>query len=70
MLTGPEALAAYLAKIPAGDAIAVEWAGDGGPPDPTPTALGLFHPAAGAATLVYGAAAPGATSFPTSAGGR
>ena len=52
VLAGPEALAAYLAKVPAGDAIAVEWAGDGGPPDPTPTALGLFHPAAGAATLV------------------
>ena len=56
VLAGPEALAAYLAKIPAGDAIAVEWAGDGGPPDPTPAALGLFHPAAGAATLVYGGA--------------
>ena len=56
VLAGPDALAAYLAKIPAGDAIAVEWAGDGGPPDPTPAALGLFHPAAGAATLVYGAA--------------
>jgi DNA polymerase I len=55
-LAGPEALAAYLEKIPAGDAIAVEWAGEGGPPDPTPTALGLFHPAAGAATLVYGGA--------------
>ena len=56
VLAGHEALAAYLAKVPAGDAIAVEWAGDGGPPDPTPAALGLFHPAAGAATLVYGAA--------------
>jgi DNA polymerase-1 len=55
-LAGSEALAAYLEKIPAGDAIAVEWAGDGGPPDPTPAALGLFHPAAGAATIVYGAA--------------
>jgi DNA polymerase-1 len=56
VLAGPDALATYLAKVPAGDAIAVEWAGDGGPPDPTPAALGLFHPAAGAATLVYGAA--------------
>jgi DNA polymerase-1 len=56
VLADSDALAAYLEKIPAGDAIAVEWAGDGGPPDPTPTALGLFHPAAGAATLVYGAA--------------
>jgi len=56
VLAGSEALAAYLEKIPAGDAIAVEWAGDGGPPDPTPAALGLFHPAAGAATIVYGAA--------------
>jgi DNA polymerase-1 len=57
VLAGPEALAAYLEKIPAGDAIAVEWAGERGPPDPTPAALGLFHPAAGAATLVYAAAA-------------
>ena len=64
VLAGPEALAAYLAKVPAGDAIAVEWAGDGGPPDPTPTALGLFHPAAGAATLVYGAAAPASDELP------
>ena len=55
VLADAEALAAYLEKIPAGDAIAVEWAGEGGPPDPTPAALGLFHPAAGAATLVYGA---------------
>ena len=71
VLAGPEALAAYLAKVPAGDAIAVEWAGDGGPPDPTPAALGLFHPAAGAATLVLRpAGSPGATRFPTSAGGR
>ena len=64
VLAGPEALAVYLAKVPAGDAIAVEWAGDGGPPDPTPAALGLFHPAAGAATLVYGAGTSGSDALP------
>src|SRR5262245_2390525 len=55
-LAGPDALAAYLAKIPAGEAIAVEWVGDGGPPEPAPSALGLFHPAAGGVTLALGEA--------------
>ncbi len=53
VLADAAALGAYLSKLPAGDPIAVEWAGESGPPDPTPTALGLFHPAAGPATLVY-----------------
>jgi DNA polymerase-1 len=70
VLAGPEALAAYLEKIPAGDAIAVEWAGEGSPPDPTPAALGLFHPAAGAATLVYGAAGGAGSDALPDFGGR
>ena len=53
VLADAGALGAYLSKLPAGDPIAVEWVGESGPPDPTPTALGLFHPAAGPATLVY-----------------
>jgi DNA polymerase I-like protein with 3'-5' exonuclease and polymerase domains/5'-3' exonuclease/intein/homing endonuclease len=51
LLETPEALAEYLAAVPAGDAIAVDWVGDGGPPEPTITALGLFHPAAGPARV-------------------
>ncbi len=47
----PEALAGYLARIPAGAGLAVDWIGQGGPPDPAVTALGLFHPAAGPARL-------------------
>jgi DNA polymerase I len=43
------ALAEYLARIPAGAALAIDWAGDPRPPLPRLDALGLFHPAAGAA---------------------
>ena len=68
VLEGPGALAAYLAKVPAGDPIAIEWTGEGGPPAPVPTALGLYHPAAGPARLVYGEAA-GAPTMPD-LGGR
>ncbi|HUG37037.1 MAG TPA: DNA polymerase I [Candidatus Limnocylindrales bacterium] len=50
-LETPEALAAYLATVPAGEAIAVDWAGEGAPPEPTITTLGLFHPAAGPARV-------------------
>jgi DNA polymerase-1 len=50
-LDGPQALAAYLARVPAGAPLAVEWTGQGGPPDPALTALGLFHPGAGPALL-------------------
>jgi DNA polymerase-1 len=50
-LDGPQALAAYLARVPAGAPLAIEWTGQGGPPDPALTALGLFHPDAGPALL-------------------
>ncbi|HEU4368954.1 MAG TPA: DNA polymerase I [Methylomirabilota bacterium] len=43
------AVAAYLAAVPAGAPLAVEWIGDARPPAPRIDALGLFHPAAGAA---------------------
>jgi len=55
---GPAALAAYLARVPAGEPVAVEWVGEGGPPDPTPSVLGLYHPAAGTAQLALGASVP------------
>ena len=45
------ALASYLAGVPAGEALAVDTAWDGGPPEPVPAALGLFHPAVGPARL-------------------
>jgi DNA polymerase-1 len=43
----PEGLAAFLAKIPAGEPLAVDWTGEGGPPSPQVTRVGLHHPAAG-----------------------
>jgi DNA polymerase I len=43
------ALAGYLAKVPAGAPLAIDWAGDARPPAPRLDALGLFHPDAGAA---------------------
>jgi DNA polymerase-1 len=57
-LASPEALAGYLARVPAGAALAVDWVGQGGPPDPEVTALGLFHPAAGGARLAPAALSP------------
>ncbi len=50
-LADAAALAAYLAEAPAGEPLAVEAIGDGGPPDPALTAIGLFHPGAGPAIL-------------------
>jgi DNA polymerase-1 len=42
----------YLAQIPVGEPLAVESVGDGGPPDPVITAVGLYHPSAGSALFV------------------
>ncbi len=50
-LESPAALAGYLAKVPPGAPLAVEWVGQGTPPEPPLTALGLFHPQAGPAVL-------------------
>jgi DNA polymerase-1 len=50
------ALAAYLAKVPTGAPLAVDWAGEHRPPVPRVEALGLFHPAAGAAWMTAEAA--------------
>jgi DNA polymerase-1 len=67
LIETPEALARYLAAVPAGEAIAVDAAVDGGPPEPTVSALGLFHPAAGAARLGAPAFTP---ETPPDLGGR
>jgi DNA polymerase-1 len=50
-LADAESVARYLATVPAGEALAVEWVGEATPPDPALTAIGLYHPAAGAAVL-------------------
>ncbi len=46
-LAGAEELATFLAKVPEGEPLAVDWAEEGGPPDPVLTRVGLHHPAAG-----------------------
>jgi DNA polymerase-1 len=58
LLEGPAALAEYLLKVPVGAPLAVEWVGTGGPPEPTPTVLGLYHPDAGPAQLRIGEGVP------------
>jgi DNA polymerase-1 len=45
------AVSAWLARVPAGAPIAIDWAGDPQPPVPRVEGLGLFHPAAGGAAL-------------------
>src|SRR6202035_718268 len=56
-LADATALAEYLGRVPAGDPLAIESVSEGGPPDPTITALGLYHPAAGAARVAVGSPA-------------
>ena len=51
-LEGADSLARYLGSLPAGVPLAVDWMGEGGPPEPILAALGLYHPEAGAAVLV------------------
>jgi len=53
-LTDAPALAAYLATIPSGAPLAVDWTGEHQPPTPRVDAVGLFHPAAGAAWMATG----------------
>jgi DNA polymerase-1 len=51
-LADAESLARYLATVPTGEALAVEWVGEGTPPDPALVEIGLYHPSAGAALFV------------------
>jgi DNA polymerase I len=51
-LADAAALGQYLAQVPAGEPLAVESVGDGGPPDPVVTAVGLYHPSPGSALFV------------------
>jgi DNA polymerase I len=57
-LEGPEALQQWLAAVPAGDPVAVDWVGEGGPPGPELSSLGIYHPAPGAAVLKLAPEAP------------
>ena len=57
-LTTPAALVEYLAQVPVGAPLAVDWAGDPHPPAPRLSGLALFHPAAGAASVVPEAVVP------------
>ncbi|HUO65282.1 MAG TPA: DNA polymerase I [Terriglobales bacterium] len=57
-ISGADALRRWLSPVPAGDPVAVDWVGEGGPPEPALRAHGLYHPAAGAALLTLDAGAP------------
>ncbi|MBI1846540.1 MAG: DNA polymerase I, partial [Candidatus Rokubacteria bacterium] len=57
-LADRDALARWLARVPAGAAVAVDWAGTARPPGPALTAIGLFHPDAGAAWMTAGTDPP------------
>jgi len=48
------ALRDYLARVPASEPLAVDWAGESRPPDPRLLGLGLFHPDAGGAFVPLG----------------
>jgi DNA polymerase I len=53
-ISDAEGLARYLAGAPASEPITVEWVGEGTPPDPALTVIGLYQQSAGAALLVCG----------------
>jgi DNA polymerase-1 len=47
ILSSPESLSSYLARLPAEAPLAVEWVGEGSGPVTSTQGLGLFHPGAG-----------------------
>jgi DNA polymerase I-like protein with 3'-5' exonuclease and polymerase domains/5'-3' exonuclease len=53
-LAGADALRHWLAAVPPNDPVALDWVGEGGPPEPALGGLGVYHPAAGAAVLAPG----------------
>ena len=53
-LADADALAAYLAKVPAGEPLAVDVVSAGGPPEPVVATIGLYHPGAGEAVVECG----------------
>jgi DNA polymerase I len=50
-LEGGAAIAAWLAPVPAGAPVALDWAGESTPPEPRIGGLAVFHPTAGPAEL-------------------
>ncbi len=49
VLSSPDAVRSYAGALPAATALAVEWCGSGGPPDPALRGLAFFHPEVGPA---------------------
>jgi DNA polymerase-1 len=58
-LDGAGAIDAWLAGVPAGAPLAVDWAGAAPPPEPSIVGLALFHPGAGAVAIAPAAAPAG-----------
>ena len=52
-LASPAELAAWLARVPAGAPVALDWAGEPRPPRPRLSAVAYFHPAAGAVAQAF-----------------
>jgi len=50
-LEGSAAISAWLAAVPAGAPVALDWAGESTPPDPRIGGLAVFHPSVGPAEL-------------------
>ena len=58
ILDAPDALASYFARVPVEAPLALEWVGEGRPPEPVIHGLGLFHPEVGPAFLPIGETPP------------
>jgi len=61
VLPSPDALADWVARVPAGAPVLLDWAGNPRPPAPRIDALGVFQEEAGAAGVTLGGDASGAT---------
>src|SRR3989442_1131019 len=58
VLSDRAAVVAWVASVPAGEPLALDWAGEARPPDPSLAGVAIFHPAAGAARLAASDAVP------------
>ncbi len=58
LLSSPESFTAYVRSLSPTGALAVEWVGEGGPPDPALSGLGFFHPEVGPAFFPLGERLP------------
>ncbi len=64
VLADRAALAAWLARVPAGAPVALDWAGEARPPEPALTGLAVFHPDVGAARMAVADAAAALARYP------